>query len=124
MPEHEPPLDGWYPLHFEYGPYTDTVSYLDLAGEHNCLVGSGADFIHQLGLQSYSNRQDNAPTAGGLAGNLAMLIGLIAFSCRTQDLETVLIDRQAWHHLAWTDHRRRDGRKFDLVADPHAFDAK
>jgi len=114
MPEQHPPRDGWYPLRFDY---VNTISYLNLEGDHNCVTGNGARFIHGLGLESYADREDNAPRARGLAGNLAMLIGLIAFSCRTQDLDAVLIDDRAWRHHKWTDHSRLDGRKLDLNAD-------
>jgi hypothetical protein len=100
--------DRWYPLCFHH---LDTVSYLDFAGEFPYLAGNRAGFIRRLGLESYQNQEDNAPRAGGLAGNLAMLIGLIAFSCRTGDLDRVLIDDKAWRHQQWRGHDRRHGRK-------------
>ncbi|PMD37411.1 hypothetical protein L207DRAFT_432780 [Hyaloscypha variabilis F] len=111
MPDCPAPQNRWYPLGFEYGDNTDnTVSYLEIVAEHNCLAGNRAGFIHRLGLDSYSNPEDNAPLAGGLAGNLAMLVALIAFTCGTQDLETVLIRDRSWHHLSWREHGQHDGR--------------
>jgi hypothetical protein len=108
------PQDRWYPLGFHH---MDTVSYLDFAGEHLCLAGNRAGFIHRLGLDTYQNREENAPRAGGLAGNLAMLIALIAFSCRSRDLDAVLIEDRAWRHQEWRGHNRHDGRKLDTEVD-------
>ena len=115
MPNYPPPQDKWYPLGFDYG--ANTVSYLDIVAEHNCLAGNRAGFIRRLGLDSYSNPEDNAPRAGGLAGNLAMLVALIAFTCGTRDLDAVLIRDQSWHRLSWTEHAQRHGRKMTLEID-------
>ncbi|KAE9364447.1 hypothetical protein N431DRAFT_355435 [Stipitochalara longipes BDJ] len=108
LPDCPPPQDRWYPLGFHH---IDTVSHLDFAAEYTYLAGNRAGFIHRIGLDSYTNRQDDAPRAGGLAGNLAMLIALIAFSCRGGDLDAVLIDDRAWRHCQWRGHQRRDGRR-------------
>jgi hypothetical protein len=105
-----PPQDRWYPLEFHH---FGTISCLDFAGEHPVLAGNTAGFIERLGLDSYKNREEHAPRAGGLAGNIAMLIALIAFSCRRQDLDAVLIDERAWRNHVWRGHNRPDGRKFD-----------
>jgi hypothetical protein len=108
LPSSPAPQDRWYPLCFHH---LDKVSYLDFAGEYTYLAGNRAGFIRGLGLDSYKNQEDNAPRARGLAGNLAMLIGLIAFSCRTGDLDRVLIDDKAWRYHEWRGHDRRHGRK-------------
>jgi hypothetical protein len=115
LPGSPPHQDRWYPLCFHH---LDTVSYLDFAGEYNYLAGNKTGFIRRLGLDSYQNREDNAPRAGGLAGNLAMLVGLIAFSCRTGDLDRVLIDDKAWRHHQWRGHERRHGRKSNVKIRP------
>lgn len=115
LPDSPTPQDRWYPLSFHH---LDTVSYLDFAGEYPYLAGNRAGFIRRLGLESYQNQEDNAPRAGGLAGNLAMLVGLIAFSCRTADLDRVLIDDKAWRHHEWRGHERRHGRKSNVKVRP------
>jgi hypothetical protein len=115
LPGSPAPQDRWYPLCFHH---LDTVSYLDFAGEYTYLAGNRSGFIRRLGLESYQNQEDNAPRAGGLAGNLAMLVGLIAFSCRTRDLDRVLIQDKAWRHHQWRGHERRHGRKSNVKVRP------
>ena len=113
-----PPQDRWYPLGFHH---LGTVSYLDFAAEHLVLAGNRAGFIERLGLESYQNRDEHPPRAGGLAGNLAMLIALIAFSCRRRDLDAVLINDRAWRNHEWRGHHRPDGRKFGNEVMPVVF---
>jgi hypothetical protein len=106
-----PPQDRWYRLGFHH---LGTVSYLDFVA-NAVLAGNRAGFIQRLGLESYENQDEHAPRAGGLAGNLAMLIALIGFSCRRGDLDTVLIHDRAWRNHEWRGHHRPNdhGRKFN-----------
>lgn len=109
------PQDRWSPLGFHH---LGSVSYLDFAGEHPYLAGNRAGFIRRIGLDSYQAREENAPRAGGLAGNLAMLIALIAFSCRSRDLDAVLVEDQAWDYLQWRGHDRRNGCQLNVNVMP------
>jgi len=109
MPNAPVPLDRWYPINFRHH---GTISRVDFAGDQPYLAGNGPEFIRQLGLNSYRNQENEAPASGGLAGNLAILIALIAFSCGgSRDLERILLDDRAWRRYEWRGHRRPAGRK-------------
>lgn len=108
----ECPEDRWLTLQFHH---EDTLSVLDYAADPD-LAGHEASFIRSLGLTSYENQEPDAPKAGGLAGNLAMLIGLVAFSCKRRDLTQVLIDDRAWRGHRWRGHNRSSGREFVFFA--------
>ena len=108
------PQIRWCPISYRHH---DAVSYLDFAGEHDYMAGREARHIHPLGLDSYQNRDTNAPRSGGLAGNLAMLVGLVAFSCRGRDLERVLVDDRAWYRYNWAGHRRGNGSELHLETE-------
>jgi hypothetical protein len=107
MPTAQWPQDRWYPVTFHH---QQNLTRVDFAGDQQYLAGNGPDFIQQFGLGSYQNQDHSPPASGGLAGNLAILIALIAFSCRTQDLHTVLIEDRAWRNYRWRGHNRRHGR--------------
>jgi hypothetical protein len=102
------PGDRWYPVNFRND---DNLSRLDFASDEQYLAGNGAAFIDHLGLTSYQSQDQDAPTSGGLAGNLAILIGLVAFSCRSRDLRDVLINDRAWHRYRWNGHTHASGRE-------------
>jgi hypothetical protein len=102
------PGERWYPVNFRND---GNLSRLDFAGDEQYLAGNGAAFIDQLGLTSYQSQEQGAPTSGGLAGNLAILIGLVAFSCRSRDLRDILVNDRAWHRNRWNGHSRDSGRK-------------
>ncbi|KUJ17560.1 uncharacterized protein LY89DRAFT_668872 [Mollisia scopiformis] len=98
------PHNRWWPLTFRH---ESTLSRVEEVGQEGRLAGSGT-WINALGLTSYRNR--HTVPAGGLAGNLAIMIGLIAFSCESTDLDTVLLTDRAWRRGRWHDHGRIDGR--------------
>lgn len=99
--------DKWHAINFHH---EETLSRIDYAGDQY-LAGNRAGFISQLGLTSYENQHDDAPVAGGLAGDLAMLIGLVAFSCKRRELSQILINDRAWRNYQWIGHRRSSGSK-------------
>jgi hypothetical protein len=99
------PGDLWHPLDFRHDK---GLSRLDFVSEPR-LAGNGGAFIDHLGLASYERVDSDAPPSRGLAGNLAILIGLVAFSCRSRDLHNVLIRDRAWHRYRWNGHSRSSG---------------
>jgi hypothetical protein len=105
------PDNRWYPLTFIN---EGTLSRVDVAGEGLYLAVSGSAtgslWVHDLGLLSYANQTESSSTSGGLGGNLAIIIALVAFSCRTTHFDDILRDR-AWHRHAWLGHSRASGRK-------------
>lgn len=96
--------DRWWPLTFRHD---ETLSRIEVAMDQQLIAGTGS-WIRRLGLESYSTRR--APHSGGLSGNLAMIIALIAFSCEAKDLSDVLLGDHAWQGRRWHSHRRGDGR--------------
>jgi hypothetical protein len=107
------PDNCWWPLAFRHH---GTLSRVEEVGEEQYLAGTGAEFIRDFGLGAYNNR--DAPPSGGLSGNLATLVSLIAFSCEPDQLDNVLIRDRAWRHHRWRGHDRRDGRELNIM-DTH-----
>ncbi|KAK0123984.1 hypothetical protein ONS95_008972 [Cadophora gregata] len=101
------PGDTWYAINFHH---EDALSRLDYVG-NQYLAGNDRSFIRQLGLSAYENPDEDAPRSSGLAGNLAMLIGLVAFSCKRRDLDRVLLTERAWRGNRWHGHNHSHGRK-------------
>ncbi|CZR56496.1 uncharacterized protein PAC_06384 [Phialocephala subalpina] len=105
MDEAEDPHNRWWPLTFRHD---GSLSQVEEVGQEQNLAGTGP-WVNALGLRSYRNRRTSA-SSGGLAGNVAVIIGLIAFSCKSEDLRTVLLTDRAWHRGRWRGHSREDGR--------------
>ncbi|KAE8449603.1 hypothetical protein EG329_007933 [Mollisiaceae sp. DMI_Dod_QoI] len=104
------PGDRWYTINFHH---QENLSRVDFAGDERYLAGVGGNCINQLGLGSYQNPEpDSVPLSGGLAGHLTILIGLIAFSCKRQNLDRILIEDQAWLNYQWNSHSRNHGRMY------------
>lgn len=101
------PEDRWYAINFHH---EDSFSWVDYVANQS-LAGNDRSFIAQLGLDAYQNLEEDAPKSSGLAGNLAMLIGLVAFSCKRRDLDTVLVSDRAWRGYRWYGHHRSHGRE-------------
>ncbi|CZR55057.1 uncharacterized protein PAC_04943 [Phialocephala subalpina] len=95
----------WWPLTFSHD---ESLSRIGIIEEEPYLAGSAVPWITDLGLDSYSHR--HVPRAGGLAGSAAMIIALIAFPCRSIDLERILLVDRAWHLNKWRRHARTDDR--------------
>jgi len=109
--EEEKAVIQWYPINFHHH---ETLSRIDYAADSQYLAGNQRNFIAELGLTSYQCQDDDAPVSGGISGNLAILIGLIAFSCTRQELRHVLINDQAWRGYRWRGHQRPTGSKHPI----------
>ena len=107
------PGNRWWPLTFRHH---GALSRVEEVGEEQYLAGTGAPFIADFGLGAYNNR--HAPASGGLAGNLAALVALIAFSCESDQLDNVLIHDRAWRRHRWRGHDRPDGRELTYGCSP------
>jgi len=113
--EAEFPHNRWYPLQF----YHDVgLSRIDISGDQPLLASPGGGWINQLGLGSYNYQESDSqvqssvpPPSEGLAGNLAILIALIAFSCGSRDLDNILLNDRAWRRYQWRGHNRQNGRR-------------
>lgn len=101
-----PPNNRWWPLNFEHD---GDLSRVAESGQHPYLAGRRLAWIRDLGLESYACHQ--GVHHGGLAGNLAAVVGLVAFSCSSSDLEDVLVRDQAWIETVWRGHNMYDGRE-------------
>ncbi|KAG9236535.1 hypothetical protein BJ875DRAFT_222616 [Amylocarpus encephaloides] len=102
-----PPEDAWHPLTFHH---CNRISQVDHVGAHEHLYVREADWINQLLPNSY-RRETATSHSGGLAGNLAILISLVAFSCANDDdLYYVLVNDQSWAGHQWRRHNGQSGR--------------
>jgi len=98
----------WLPLTFHHDSGLSRVSE---AGPEVYLEGNGLDWINNLGLATYTHLYRHTVPHGELSGNLAIIVGLIAFSCVATEFENVLLSDQAWRGCRWAPHGRRDGRE-------------
>ncbi|KAB8303736.1 hypothetical protein EYC80_005119 [Monilinia laxa] len=99
------PNNRWYPLAFRQD---GTLSRVSASLEEQYLAGKDGAWIGQLGLQTYRHRR-NRPTTG-LAGNLATIVALVAFSCNDdRALYNALINDIAWQRQ-WRTHAAEHGR--------------
>lgn len=126
MDESPHPRNRWWPLTFEHegslvfneetgqeSYFPGSISRVQETGQQSYLAGSGA-WTKDLGLGSY--KDEYTGPAGGLAGNLAIVLGLVAFSCKSRRLHDVLIqDRALRSGARWEGHNHSDGRK---IASP------
>ena len=99
--EAEPPYHRWYRLSFHNEP---GVSRVDIAGRDNFIHGTGATWVAPLGLENYCYPNTSTSANHGLAGNLGILIALIAFSCSPESLDNVLMYHRAWDSYMWRGH--------------------
>jgi hypothetical protein len=107
------PYNRWYPLSFFNSD--QFVSSVNISGDSQFLAGSAGNAessLRQLALDPYANRDPDAPDTRGLSGSLALLIGLVAFTCRHRDLTRALINDRAWINCTWTGHTRHRVRTF------------
>lgn len=110
------PGNRWYPLTFRH---ERGLSRIDYVGEEQSLAAYGGGWVDELGLTAYNYTGPDPevdvappppPPSEGLAGNLSILIALIAFSCRNRDLDAVLLHDRAWRRRQWRNHGRPNGR--------------
>lgn len=98
----------WWPLSFRNEG--TTTSRLIVSGEDIHLASRNSAWINGLGLNAHVH--SGAPHIGELSGNLAILVGLIAFSCEPGYLDAVLMMDQAWDQGIWHGHHQGPhGRK-------------
>jgi hypothetical protein len=102
------PDDRWWHLTFRH---SGTLSRVDVRSEEQYLAVNGSQWLRDLGLTSNANYDESAPESGGLSGNLAIIIGLVAFTCRAAEFDDILQYDRAWHHRKWNGHLRPHGRK-------------
>ena len=99
----------WWPLSFAHA---GALSQLP-DGMDPFLSGSETPWVGQLGLRSYINSSADPTTPStGLGGDLSYLIGIIGFTCQSDQLYNVLITDRAWHRNRWRGHQRGHGRKY------------
>jgi hypothetical protein len=111
----------WWPPTFSYN---GTLSRVTVSASEQYLASRRSAWIIALGLESYVSRR--ATQYGGLAGDLALVIGLVAFSCRCRDLDRILRQDRAWDRFRWRGHSREHGRECvgarpGLSSPPHPF---
>lgn len=107
--------DDWWPLMFDH--HANYVSYLRTAGQHKQLAAPGhSEWLKSLLPKAYDydvdNREGRAiPKSGGLAGDLPLIIGLVAFSCSPGKLDSVLREAKSWRGDRWIKHAFPRDRK-------------
>jgi hypothetical protein len=106
MVDAEAPYHRWYRLSFHN---EGGVSRVDIAGNEYYLYGEGTSWAAQLGLETYCYEGESA--SQGLAGNLGILIALIAFSSWPGSLDDVLMCDKAWDRYRWNGHPYQHGSK-------------
>jgi hypothetical protein len=97
----------WYRIMFHHDA---GISRVDIAGPEVTLAGTGAHWVSPLGLNSYCPNSDTMASRG-LAGDISILITLIAFSCSSGDLQQVLLNNKVWHYNRWKGHNYHHGSK-------------
>lgn len=103
----------WHNLRFHHtGP---NISLVDHAGEEDYLIGNNTrcSWHKQLVPQAYEC-QENNEESGGLAGLLPILIALVAFSCKTSELDDVLRRGRSWRNRNWVRHSYSNGSESSI----------
>ena len=109
--------DGWHELGFTHdtglAPPGVVYSYFEIHGDHYHLAAPGsAPWIGELFPEQYhcepQPRQTVSSTA--LTGELTLVLAVIAFSCREDQLDYVL--RHCWRQGQWEPHGLPHGREF------------
>jgi hypothetical protein len=103
-----PPFNRWWPLTFRQD---GAISRVD-RGKKMLLATEGSAWVTDFELTSHANHNaEKDMGVAGLAGDLAILVGLIAFTCQEKDFDHVLLMDQAWHRYKWRGHARHHGRE-------------
>jgi hypothetical protein len=97
------PRDRWFGLRFRHDP---SLSRLDLTGDESYMAKRpNTRLVKSLGLGKYQNSNYSGSQNHGLNGNLAILLALIAFSCRCEALDKVLMSKSnGWNNYQWKPH--------------------
>lgn len=98
----------WYPLRFRND---GVLSRIDTWSNEPYLAGPGGSWVSALGLDPYKCTNSDMPRCAGLSGDLAVLIALVAFSCKRERLGNILAPDGAWREYRWIGHRHSHGRK-------------
>jgi hypothetical protein len=103
MRNQEYPRDRWYGLRFRHEA---SLSRVDLTGDESYMAnGPNTRLVNSLGLGNYQNADYSGSQNHGLNGNLAILLALIAFSCRCESLDKVLMSHSSgWNKYQWKPH--------------------
>lgn len=102
------PDNRWYRLMFEN---SEGFARVDIAGQDRYLPATGPPWLGQLGLTPYCGVESDLTPLRGLAGDVAIILALIALSCRQSDLGQILVTERAWHRFRWRGHHHRHGSK-------------
>lgn len=81
---------------------------IDLHLNSEASIDTVQSWSRQLGLEMYRDLRGES----SLTGNLSIIIGLIAFSCRRKNLDSMLIHDRAWDNYVWRGHCHHHGRRF------------
>jgi hypothetical protein len=104
----ETPDNRWHRLMFENGA---GFSRVDIGGQDMYLPATGPPWLGQLGLTRYCEAESDLLPLQSLAGDLAIILALIALSCRQSDLDQILVRERVWHRYRWRGHNHRHGSK-------------
>jgi hypothetical protein len=108
------PRDRWFGLRFRH---EKSLSRVDLTGDESYMAERpNIQLENSLGLGKYQNQHCSRGQNHGLNGNLAVVLALIAFSCRCEALDKVFMsDRSGWNNYQWKPHKYDPaGRKSQL----------
>jgi hypothetical protein len=108
------PRDRWFGLRFRH---ETSLSRVDLTSHVSYMAKRPNPWlVKSLGLGNYQNSDYSGSQNHGLNGNLAILLALIAFSCRCEALDKVLMsDSNGWNSYQWKPHPHGwDSRKSHL----------
>jgi len=100
---------GWQPLCFDH---IDAFSYLSNAGEHDYAKNARSDqpWVRMLLPSIYRDAARSKPRKGGLIGELAIFLALIAFSMQPELMNSLL--PQMMSPGRWQVHNGADGRRY------------
>lgn len=98
---------SWQPLCFDH---VETYSYLSNAGEHDCAknVRSDQPWARMLLPSIYHDASRSTSRRGGLIGELAIFLGLLAFSMRPEYMSDLL--PQMMSQSRFRTHTNANGR--------------
>jgi hypothetical protein len=93
MRDQKYPRDRWFGLRFRHGT---SISRVDLTGDESYMAKQpNKQFAKSLGLGKYQKSDFSGSQNHGLSGNLAILLALIAFSCRCEALDKDLMSNSS-----------------------------
>jgi len=122
---------GWRGINFHHIEQPEgsgrLLSFVDIAGNYNLLAATtNSQWYPQLIPESYCfnvNQPDVPflPASAGLGGRLPFVIAIVAFSCRPENLEQVLVGDNAWLGNTWLRHGYATGRESISLSLIHRF---